>query len=226
VTDPNKPGSDGTEPTWSNDPWSQPSPGPEWSFDKPADATAAAEQPTTSTPASDPQGYPPVQPPTSDYGQQYAPPSYGQPSYGSQPSYGAQPSYGQGYGQQQYGQPYGAPQYGQPAYGQQYGAPYGGGYGSPYGPPPENHMVLGIIGTVIAVLSCTLIGAIFGIISIVKASQVSGEWASGQSQQAMDSARTAKTMGIVSIVVTAVLFVGGIIFWIVAIGAAMNAATY
>lgn len=107
--------------------------------------------------------------------------------------------YNQG-GQQPYpGQPQ---QYGQPAgpYGQ---APGYGPYGQPgYGqfqPPPENHLVWGILTTIFCCLP-------FGIVSIVKASQVSSLWAAGQFQEAQESADQAKKWAIWSAATVGILF--------------------
>ncbi len=148
MTEPSKPGSDGTEPTWSApESWSQqPQSPPEWPAPESTPEPSDASQSST--------GEQSQSPPTADWGQgygqqsapQYGQPDYGQPDYGQQDSgqqYPPQPDYGQqAYGQQyappppQYGQPqYGQPQYGQPGYGAQ---PYGGyppaGYGAmPYG---------------------------------------------------------------------------------------------
>ncbi|MFI7144624.1 CD225/dispanin family protein [Nonomuraea sp. NPDC050022] len=160
-----------------------------------------------------------AQPPGGGYGQQ--PPSGGG-GYGQQPpsgggGYGQQPPSGGGYGQQPpsggggYGQqpPSGGGGYGQQppsggGYGQQppsgggygaqppgYGPPPGGGYGQPGGygapqSPPDNHLVAAILTTLFCCLP-------FGIVSIVKSSQVNSKWQAGDYQGAMQSSEEAKT---------------------------------
>ncbi|MBT2228701.1 CD225/dispanin family protein [Nonomuraea sp. NEAU-A123] len=150
-----------------------------------------------------------AQPPGGGYGQQ--PPSGGG-GYGQQPpaggGYGQQPpSGGGGYGQQPpsggggYGQqpPSGGGGYGQQppsggGYGAQppgYGPPPGGGYGQPggYGAPqnpPDNHLVAAILTTLFCCLP-------FGIVSIVKSSQVNSKWQAGDYQGAVQSSEEAKT---------------------------------
>ncbi|GGL10198.1 hypothetical protein Sme01_32440 [Sphaerisporangium melleum] len=122
-----------------------------------------------------PEGYDPQQPggqPSGGYGQQGG-------GYGQQPGYGQQQG---GYGQQQGG------------YGQQggYPPPQGGyGYGQqqgPYGAPaaPDNHLVPAILTTLFCCLP-------FGIVSIVKSSQVNSKWAVGDYQGAIAASEEAKT---------------------------------
>lgn len=126
--------------------------------------------------------------------QQYGQPQYGQPQYG-QPQYG-QPQYGQPqYGQPQYGQPkYGQPQYGQPQYGQpQY--PQGG-----MPPRPDSYLVWSILVTVLCCLP-------FGIVAIVKSTQVDSRYNSGDYQGAQKAAEEAKKWCIISAVSAAVISV-------------------
>ncbi|GAA3807032.1 hypothetical protein GCM10022226_28940 [Sphaerisporangium flaviroseum] len=126
-------------------------------------------------------------------------------SYGNQPGnpgdYDPQQP-GEGYGQQGGGQPSGG--YGQQAggygqqgggYGQQggYPPPGGGGYGygqQPYGgggpAAPDNHLVPAILTTIFCCLP-------FGIVSIVKSSQVNSKWAVGDYQGAIAASEEAKT---------------------------------
>jgi hypothetical protein len=144
-----------------------------------------------------------AQPPGGGYGQQ--PPSGGG-GYGQQPpaggGYGQQPpSGGGGYGQQPpsggggYGQqPPGGGGYGQQppsggGYGQQ--PPGYGGYGQPGGygggqNPPDNHLVAAILTTLFCCLP-------FGIVSIVKSSQVNSKWQAGDYNGAMQASEEAKT---------------------------------
>lgn len=106
---------------------------------------------------------------------------YGQQSYG-QPPYGQQPYSQQGYGQ---------PPYGQPSY-----AP-GGQYGPqpPYYPPikPNNYLVWAILSTVLCCLP-------FGIVAIVKSTQVDSYWNQGNFDQAYRASDSAKKWTIISAV--------------------------
>jgi interferon-induced transmembrane protein len=70
----------------------------------------------------------------------------------------------------------------------------------PQGAPPSSHLVLGILTTLFCCLP-------FGIISIVKASQVSGLWAQGQYAAAQASSAAAKKWAIWSIVATIAVYV-------------------
>ena len=129
-----------------------------------------------------------AQPPGGGYGQQ--PPSGGG-GYGQQP-----PSGGGGYGQQppSGGGGYGPPPGGGGGYGQQppsgggYGPPPGGGYGEYGAPqvPPDNHLVAAILTTLFCCLP-------FGIVSIVKSSQVNSKWQAGDYQGAVQASEEAKT---------------------------------
>lgn len=77
----------------------------------------------------------------------------------------------------------------------------GGGYPPPAG-PPDNNLVWGIL----VLLFCCLP---FGIVSIVKATQVSGLWAQGQYQAAQAAAADAKKWalwGAIAGVVVAVVY--------------------
>ncbi|MEU8267323.1 CD225/dispanin family protein [Sphaerisporangium sp. NPDC049002] len=122
-------------------------------------------------------------------------------SYGNQPGnpedHNPQP--GGGYGQQGGG-------YGQGGY-----PPPGGGYGQqpPGGAPtpPDNHLVAAILTTLFCCLP-------FGIVSIVKSSQVNSKWAVGDYQGAIAASQEAKTWwkraliwGIVVDVVVVVVYV-------------------
>jgi hypothetical protein len=116
-----------------------------------------------------------AQPPGGGYGQQ--PPSgggYGG-GYGQQPPSGG--GYGGGYGQQ--------PPSGGGGYGGGYGPPQGGGgYGGQQ--PPDNQLVPAILTTLFCCLP-------FGIVAIVKSSQVNQKWQIGDYQGAMQAAEEAKT---------------------------------
>lgn len=125
---------------------------------------------------------------------------YGQPQYGqTQPQYGApQP------GQPQYGTPqYGAPQYGTPQYG---GAP---------GLEPDNNLVWAILATVLCCLP-------LGIVSIVKATSVSGLWARGDYAGAQQAADDAKKFAVWSAIAGVVVVVVAVIVYVVLIAAAVS----
>ncbi|MEV7967589.1 CD225/dispanin family protein [Sphaerisporangium sp. NPDC088356] len=147
-----------------------------------------------------------------------------QPGYGQQG--GGQPSggYGQqggGYGQQGggYGQQGGG--YGQGGY-----PPPGGGYGQPpYGggpAVPDNHLVAAILTTLFCCLP-------FGIVSIVKSSQVNSKWAVGDYQGAIAASEEAKTWWkralIWGIIVDVVVVVGYVVLFLVLFNAG-NVNTY
>lgn len=155
------------------------------------------------------------QPPGGGYGQQ--PPSGGG-DYGQQPpsgggGYGQQPpSGGGGYGA--YGQqPPSGGDYG--GYGQQppgYGPPGPGGYGAPQ-MPPNNHLVAAILTTLFCCLP-------FGIVAIVKSSQVNSKWQVGDYQGALQASEEAKTWWkrtlIIGIVVWVLVIVGYVLLFYVA----------
>jgi len=78
----------------------------------------------------------------------------------------------------------------------------GGGF-QPAGGPPDNNLVWGILVLIFCCLP-------FGIVSIVKATQVSTLWASGQpaaAQAAADDAKKWAMWGAIAGVVVAVLYV-------------------
>jgi len=70
----------------------------------------------------------------------------------------------------------------------------------PQGAAPSSHLVLGILTTLFCCLP-------FGIISIVKASQVNGLWAQGQFAEAQASSAAAKKWAIWSIVATVLVYI-------------------
>ncbi|MCG5212465.1 CD225/dispanin family protein [Streptosporangium soli] len=88
-------------------------------------------------------------------------------------------------------QPGGPGDYGTQPPGGGYGPPSGGGYGPPGGygapqTPPDNHLVAAILTTLFCCLP-------FGIVSIVKSSQVNSKWAAGDYQGAIVASDEAKT---------------------------------
>jgi hypothetical protein len=112
--------------------------------------------------------------------------SQGTPNYpGDQPNQGGQPNYPGG----QPNYPGGPPNYpgGQP-----------GGYQP--GPPPSNHLVWAILTTIFCCLP-------FGIVSIVKSTQVNSLWAQGQTGAAQEASEAAKKWAIISAIVGVVLSV-------------------
>jgi hypothetical protein len=186
-----------------------------------------------------------AQPPGGGYGQQ--PPSGGG-GYGQQPpsgsgGYGQQPPGGGGYGQQPpsggggYGQqpPSGGGGYGsygqQPpsggdfgGYGQQppgYGPPGAGGYGAPQ-EPPNNHLVAAILTTLFCCLP-------FGIVSIVKSSQVNSKWQVGDYQGALQASEEAKTWwkrALIFGIIAEVIGIGAYILFVVVLVANVPTTGY
>ncbi|MFT4088372.1 MAG: CD225/dispanin family protein [Gordonia sp. (in: high G+C Gram-positive bacteria)] len=143
------------------------------------------------------------------------------------PNYNEDPNKGQPYGQQP-GQPYGQQPYGQQSgqpYGQQpYGAaaPQGQPYAAPaYGAPgvePDNNLVWAILCTVLCCLP-------LGIVAIIKSTQVSKLWATGDyagAQQAADDAKKFAMWGAIVGVVLVVLYV----LFIVVLGVAGSTSGY
>ncbi|MEV0596514.1 CD225/dispanin family protein [Nonomuraea cavernae] len=146
-----------------------------------------------------------AQPPGGGYGQQ--PPSGG--------GYGQQPPSGGGYGQQPPGGGYGQQPPSGGGYGQQ---PPGGGYGQPGGygapqTPPDNHLVAAILTTLFCCLP-------FGIVSIVKSSQVNSKWQVGDFQGAVQASEEAKTWWkralITGLIVNVLVLVGYILIIVLA----------
>lgn len=139
-----------------------------------------------------------------------APLFMGQP--GPDPQY-AQPQYGQPQGQPQYGQPQGnpaqQPQYAQPQYAQPQ-------YGSTPPPMPDTYMVWAILVTLFCCLP-------FGIVSIVKASQVSSLYAAGNYQAAQSASQEAKKWAMWGALSCVIGVVAYILFFVVlaGVGAAM-----
>jgi len=78
------------------------------------------------------------------------------------------------------------------------------------GAAPSSHLVLGILTTLFCCLP-------FGIVSIVKASQVNGLWAQGQYAEAQASSAAAKKWAIWSIVATVLVYI--VIGILIAVGA-------
>ncbi|NUP60891.1 MAG: CD225/dispanin family protein [Nonomuraea sp.] len=163
-----------------------------------------------------------AQPPGGGYGQQ--PPSGGG-GYGQQPPSGG--GYGGGYGQQP---PSGGGGYGQqPPSGGGYGQPPGGYPGGAYGPggggtPPDNQLVPAILTTLFCCLP-------FGIVAIVKSSQVNSKWQIGDYQGAMKAAEEAKTwwkrsliFGIIAFVLIAIFYV--VVFVLLAASTTLPSGSY
>ena len=89
--------------------------------------------------------------------------------------------------------------------------PPGGGYPPPPaqgGPPagqPDNNLIWGILVTVLCCLP-------LGIVSIVKATQVSGLWAQGRAAEAQQAADDAKKFAVWGAIAGVIVFVVVIIF--------------
>ncbi|WP_116245217.1 CD225/dispanin family protein [Nocardiopsis sp. FIRDI 009] len=110
-----------------------------------------------------------------------------------------------------------------------YGPPPHGGYGTggygatpPSAEPPKNYLVHNILG----ILSCL---PPVGIIGLIFALQINSKWQMGDYAGAQESAKVAKTMGIISLVAFILGIVGivlYILFIVVMIGVAATAPTY
>lgn len=88
--------------------------------------------------------------------------------------------------------------------------------------PPNNNMTLSVIGTVIGLCSPCCVGLIFGIIAIVKSSQVNSFFSSGNFLGAENAAKSAKTLAYIAII----LGILGIIFSVVSIMAMGGISNY
>ncbi len=82
----------------------------------------------------------------------------------------------------------------------------GGGFNNP-GPPPNNNLVWGILTTILCCLP-------FGIVSIIKATQVNTLWAQGQPAAAQESADAAKKWAIIAAIVGVVV---GILYFVLVV---------
>jgi len=85
-------------------------------------------------------------------------------------------------------------------------------------PKPNNHMVMAIVSTALSVITCTLIGLIPGIVSIVFASQVNSKYNAGDQIGAEKASKNAKIAWIIAIVIT----VGLLVYTIATIGASWD----
>ena len=92
--------------------------------------------------------------------------------------------------------------------------PAGGAYPPPGGAQPNNNLVWAILVTVFCCLP-------LGIVSIVKATQVSGLWAQGQYAEAQKAADDAKKWAMWGAIIGAIAIVIWIILWMVG-AASMN----
>jgi Interferon-induced transmembrane protein len=88
--------------------------------------------------------------------------------------------------------------------------PQGGGVPPPpgYGVPPDNNLVWAILVTLFCCLP-------FGIVSIIKSTQVSSLWAQGQHAAAQQSAADAKKWAMWGAIAGVVGIVGYLIFWLI-----------
>jgi len=100
--------------------------------------------------------------------------------------------------------------------------PGGGGFPpqQPQGTPPSSNLVLAILTTLFCCLP-------FGIVSIVKASQVNGLWAQGRFAEAQASSDAAKKWAIWSVVgAVAVWIIYGILIALGAVSMDMDTSSY
>ena len=100
--------------------------------------------------------------------------------------------------------------------------PGGGGFPpqQPQGTPPSTNLVLAILTTLFCCLP-------FGIVSIVKASQVNGLWAQGRFAEAQASSDAAKKWAIWSVVgAVAVWIIYGILIALGAVSMDMDTSSY
>lgn len=135
-----------------------------------------------------------------NYNQQGYNQGYNQQGYGQQ---GYNQGYNQGYGQQGYD-----------PYNQGYN-PYNQGYGQqPYGGypmrKPDNYLVWAILTTVLCCLP-------FGVVAIVKSSQVDTLWQQGRYDEAFKASESSKKWSIISAIVSLVF--GVIYFFLTLVGA-------
>ncbi|WP_283133541.1 CD225/dispanin family protein [Rhizohabitans arisaemae] len=102
-----------------------------------------------------------------------------------------------------------------------YGPPPGGpaGYGAPGGPAPDNHLVAAILTTLFCCLP-------FGIVAIVKSSQVNSRWSVGDYQGAHQASQEAKTWWkralIIGLVINVVVVILYAVFFVLITGAAVS----
>lgn len=76
---------------------------------------------------------------------------------------------------------------------------------------PNNHMVMAIVSTVLSVITCTLLGLIPAIVSIVFANQVNSKYNAGDYLGSEKASKNAKVAWIIAIVITVALLVWSII---------------
>lgn len=88
--------------------------------------------------------------------------------------------------------------------------------------PPQNYMVMNIVAAVVGILACgnCCISMILGIVGIVFSSQVNSKFIMGDINGASSSANTAKILGIISLVLSALTIIGTIVYYIFIITAA------
>ncbi|KZB85426.1 CD225/dispanin family protein [Amycolatopsis regifaucium] len=84
------------------------------------------------------------------------------------------------------------------------GDPQGGGGVNNPGPPPNNNLVWAILTTILCCLP-------FGIVSIVKSTQVNSLWAQGQTAAAQEAADAAKKWAIIAAIVGVVVNIVSVI---------------
>jgi hypothetical protein len=82
---------------------------------------------------------------------------------------------------------------------------------------PDNHLVWGILCTILCCL-----GIPFGIVSIVYATKVSGLWAEGRYAEAQSASDSAKKWAIIGAVVGVAAYVLGFVLWFAFVAAVIS----
>lgn len=72
---------------------------------------------------------------------------------------------------------------------------------------PNNHMVMAIVSSVLSLISCSFVGIVPGIVSIVFASQVNSKYNNGDYDGAEKASKNAKIAWIISILITVAFLV-------------------
>lgn len=99
------------------------------------------------------------------------------------------------------------------------------GYGGAPAPPPPNNMSLAVGALIAGVLCGGCLAAIPGIVAVVSAGKVSTLWQQGDQAGALAAASRARTMAIVSLVLSVIIFIAVVALNVVAVGTA-ETSTY
>ena len=94
---------------------------------------------------------------------------------------------------------------------------HGGGHGGGYapGPKPDSYLVWAILTTLFCCLP-------FGIVSIVQAAKVDGQWSSGDYAGARASSESAKKWAMISAISGLVIVAIYVVFFVILAGSASN----